>query len=120
MADDFTYPYLLFTDNEGTQTTVGVTELEITFSDGQLMAKNGDGTISFPLATLTSMTFSETSTTTKVETPRIDTTTSAVEVFTVAGIHVGSFDSEQQAKAALKRGLYVIKSKEKTYKLNIR
>lgn len=62
MADDYTYPYLRFVDSEGTQTTVSVNELEITFSEGQLVAKNSDGTATIPLASLAMMQFSETGT----------------------------------------------------------
>ncbi|MCR4994222.1 MAG: Ig-like domain-containing protein [Bacteroidales bacterium] len=60
MADDYTYPYLVFTDSDGDETTVSVDDLEITFSDGQLVATNGDGSITLTLSTLASMAFSTT------------------------------------------------------------
>ncbi len=59
-ADDYTLPYLVFTDSEGTQTVVSVAELEITFSDGKLVAKNADGSTSIDLAALATMQFAET------------------------------------------------------------
>ena len=61
-ADDYTYPYLIFSASDGTQTTVSVSALEITFADGQLVAKNGDGTTTLTLADLATMTFAETAT----------------------------------------------------------
>lgn len=213
MADDFTYPFLVLVDSEGSQTTVSVNELEITFSDGQLVAKNSDGTTSIALATLAMMQFTETGTVSPVTPkkeesglafaegseavtatlgedftgPSLDnphaltlvwtssdenvatvdnegnvtlvgagtvtitatfagnddyeagkasytltvsesetdavhniSTSMTVHVFTTSGILVGTFDSLQQAKASLKRGLYVIKTNDKNYKLNIR
>lgn len=59
LADDYVYPYLVFTVSDGTQTTLGVSSLEITFSDGQLVATNADGTAKLNLADLVSMQFSE-------------------------------------------------------------
>ena len=120
MADDYIYPYLLFTDKDGVETTVSVNELVITFSDGQLVVTNGDGTVAFPLASLATMKFTDTATTTAVECLPVEATGTPIEVFTVAGTRVGIYESEQQARLSLKRGLYVIKSKNKTYKLSIR
>lgn len=60
LADDYTYPYLIFTDAAGSQTTLSVASLEITFVDGQLVATNGDGTTTLTLADLASMQFSAT------------------------------------------------------------
>lgn len=59
-ADDFDYPYLLFTSIDGTQTTLSVTELEMTFLEGKLVAVNGDGTTTLSLDDLASMQFSTT------------------------------------------------------------
>ena len=58
-ANDYTYPYLIFTGSDGTQTTLSVASLEITFADGQLVATNGDGSTTLTLADLISMQFSE-------------------------------------------------------------
>ena len=59
-ADDYTYPYLVFANSNGTQTTVSVNQLEIKFSNGQLVAINADGTQTLDLASLASMAFSKT------------------------------------------------------------
>lgn len=60
IAQDFAYPYMIFKDATGDQTTVSAASLEITFADGQLVATNGDGTTRLPLTSLSSMFFSET------------------------------------------------------------
>ena len=56
---DETYPYLILTRNDGTQTAVEVEQLEMTFSNGQLVAKNAAGEAAFTLADLASMQFSQ-------------------------------------------------------------
>jgi len=59
MAEDYTFPYLIFTGSNGTQTAVAVDELEITFSNGQLVATNKAGAQTvLTLADLASMQFS--------------------------------------------------------------
>ena len=72
LADDYTYPYLIFTDAAGAQTTVSVASLEITFADGQLVATNGDGTTTLTLADLASMAFSETGEVTPVTPVKVE------------------------------------------------
>lgn len=46
--------------------------------------------------------------------------TTAVKAYTASGIYVGTFESMEQAKATLKKGLYVVSAGNKNYKLNIR
>ena len=72
MADDYTFPYLVFTDAAGAQTTVSVASLEITFADGQLMASNGDGTTTLTLSELASMAFSQTGNITPVTPVKVE------------------------------------------------
>ncbi len=57
-ADDYAYPYLVFTNTDGTQTVVASESLELTIVDGQLVAKNGTATKSLTLANLAAMQFS--------------------------------------------------------------
>lgn len=212
-AQDYTYPYLIFTAADGTQTTLSVTSLEMTFADGRLVATNGDGTTKLTLADLASMTFSKTGELSPVDPikaesglalagdgseltatlgeeftePEItnpnnltliwtssdesvatvddegnvtlvgegtatitasfegddtyeagsasytltvnaaeedvirslaaDTT---VKAYTTSGIYLGTFNSLAEAKAVLKKGLYVVSSGNKNIKLNIR
>ena len=57
---DETYPYLILTRSDGTQTAVAVEQLEMTFSGGQLVARNAAGEAAFTLTDLASMQFSQT------------------------------------------------------------
>lgn len=57
-ADDYAYPYMIFTNADGSQSAMAVDHLEITFVDGKLVATNGAGQASLTLADLASMQFS--------------------------------------------------------------
>ena len=115
----YEYPYLSFQTSEGTVQSVSVNELIITFSNGQLMLTNTDGSQTISLSDISNMFFSkETNTTgvTRIE----DVSNQAVEVFTINGQALGRFESMQKAKAELKPGLYLMKSNGKTQKIVIR
>ena len=59
-AEDYTYPYMVFTNSSGTQTVVAVDQLEITFADGNLVATNNTGTqTQLSLSDLASMHFTK-------------------------------------------------------------
>lgn len=115
----YDYPYLSFQTSEGTVQSVSVNELIITFSNGQLVLTNTDGSQTFSLSDLSYMFFSKEQNTTGVT--RIeDVSNQTVEVFTLNGLVIGRFESLQKAKAELKPGLYLIKSNGKTQKVVIR
>ena len=111
-ADD--YPYLTFETADGTKTSVSVSSLTLSISDGKLTA--GDKT--FNLTDLSKMYFSTTDVTgiEKV----IETVEGEVEVFNLRGISMGKFESMRSAASALKTGIYVIKSKSKTLKVSVK
>lgn len=115
----YDYPYLSFQTSEGTVQSVSVNELIITFSNGQLVLTNTDGSQTFSLSDLSYMFFSKEQNTTGVT--RIeDVSNQTVEVFTLNGLVIGRFESLQKAKAELKPGLYLIKSNGKTQKVVVR
>lgn len=58
-ADEYEYPYLVFTLADGTKTTVAAEQLELTVSDGKLVAANASVTKTLDLEALASMTFSK-------------------------------------------------------------
>lgn len=66
LADEYKYPYLIVTASDGTETTLNAAALEITFTDGKLVATNADGTTQLTLADLATMFFSETGSVTPV------------------------------------------------------
>ncbi len=120
-ADDFTYNYLVMTANDGTKTSVSVTDLNMTFADGRLSAVNADGTRAFDLVSLASMAFSETieesgNTTTDICLPDSD---APAEVFTLSGMAKGTFGNLTQMKKTLPAGIYIVKQNGKTTKITI-
>ena len=122
LADDYTYPYLVLVGNDGTQTSLAVDQLELTFSDGQLVAKNADGTQSFTLSQLRKMAFSDTAgvvdAINTIDAQRDNP--GPADIYTVAGIHVGSFSHIGEAQTALPQGIYIVKQKDQTYKISVK
>lgn len=106
LADD--YPYLVFETADGTKTAVSSTTLTITIKDGKLMA----GSKEFTLTDLSKMYFSETGETTAVETVDVETLDDATEIYDLQGRKV--------TKAQMRRGVYVIKTKKGTRKVNVK
>lgn len=116
-ADD--YPYLAFQSADGSVKTMSVTSLTLTFSNGVLMATNGEGSSTFNLASLSKMFF--TTTPTSVQAPAGETNgDDGVEVFTLTGIRVGSYRSVGAAQEQLKSGVYVVKSTDESFKLVVK
>lgn len=116
MADD--YPWLAFQTADGAVKSVAVKNLTLTFSNGTLVATNGDGNYAFSLDNLNKMFFSTEPT--RIADNTLDSECDEAEVFTVAGVAVGRFANADAAKAALKPGLYVIKSKNGTFKMSVK
>ena len=115
----YEYPYLVFQNTEGTTTAFAVESLTITISEGKLVAKNAEDTQSFSLGDLSKMYFTRQADLTGIS----DTDTSEdeiVEVFTTGGINIGKYLNINEAKSSLKPGLYILKSRQKTFKITIK
>ncbi len=118
-ASAYDYPYLIFKTSSGTVETVSVESLSLSISDGKLVATNSDGSVSLTLSDLSKMYFSKTSEgTTDIQT--VETTVDKVQVYTLTGMSVGTFESLSQARSSLKNGIYVVKTNGKSYKLNMK
>lgn len=118
-ADDYTYPYLVFTNSQGQQTAIAVDGLEIKISDGNLLATNAEGTTTLSLADLASMQFTETAdTSTGID--ELDTAELPVTVYSLSGIEVGTFDNLKMAQQRLQQGVYIVKQNGKTAKFCVR
>lgn len=117
-ADDFTYNYLVFTTQEGTEKSVAVENLKLTFVNGQMVIDNGVETQTYDLSSLSKMFFAENSVDGIVETT-IDAN-EEVDVFTVSGIGMGKFNNVNEAKKSLGRGVYIFKQGSKTNKISIK
>ena len=117
-ADDFTYNYLVFTTQEGTEKSVAVENLKLTFVNGQMVVDNGLETQTYDLSSLSKMFFAENSVDGIVETT-IDAN-EEVDVFTISGIGMGKFNNVNEAKKSLGRGVYIFKQGSKTNKISIK
>ena len=121
-ADDFTYKYLVMSESDGAKTYLDVEDLELTFANGVLSARNSARSYTFTLASLSSMQFAQTSgPTTAVSQPSsLDTQSSPVEVFTLSGVSRGSFSSLSEMKSSLPAGIYLVKQNGTTTKITVR
>ena len=98
------YTYLTFQTKDGTQYSLAVSGLTITFADGNMLASDGT---SLPLSSLSKMYFSTTS---DISGLKIDDTKEAVLVFNSSGIQIGAYSTLQEALSSLGKGLYLIKN----------
>lgn len=121
-ADDYTYPYLVLVSDDGTQTPLAVEQLELTFSDGLLVAKNAAGTQSFTLSQLRKMAFSDSpGVVDAINTIDAQSANDGpADIYTVSGIHAGTFEHVGDAQAALPKGIYIVKQKDQTYKISVK
>ena len=118
-AQAYDYPYLVFQNTEGTTTVIAVESLSITISDGQLVATNADGTQSFALTDLSKMYFTQQADLTGISNAATQED-EVVEVFTKGGIKLGKYLNINEAKSSLKPGLYILKSKQKSFKIVVK
>ena len=110
------YIYLTLRTANGGETPLVVDKLRLTVSNGQLVATNSDGSVTFPLSELRVMYFSNDASGISTDIVSMPND-GAVEVYTTSGVLVGSYASLTEAKATMKRGIYVIKTNDKTFKI---
>lgn len=104
------YPYLTFETADGTKTSVSVSSLTISIADGTLTA----GGQTFNLSSLSKMYFTTASETTGISVVKnsqlvID---DDAEIFDLQGREV--------SKNEMQRGIYVVKTKNGTFKVNMK
>lgn len=98
------YQSMMFETGNGDITVVSAQDLEITFTDTDLVATNADESISLPLSELTSMMFTDREPTSVKE---VLSYTGQVNVCTIAGVDCGSFASTHEALSELGDGIYI-------------
>lgn len=116
-ANAWEYPYLTFVDANGKATSYSVERLRVTVADGALTLTNADGTATLAPASLATMRFSATSEGTDGITKTQNDKTAKVEVFTTAGVSLGTFSSKAEAQQSLAKGVYIVKAEGKTTKM---
>lgn len=103
------YPYLTFVTTDGDKISVEVSSLKLTVSGNTL----NTGSQSFTLTNLSKMYFSVTNeTTTGIEDITSSTLDEATEIYDLQG--------HQVPKGQMHKGIYIIKSKNRTYKMIVR
>lgn len=111
------YSYLAFQTADGSTRSIGVESLEMTFSDGKLIASNGTESLEISVADLTRMFFSSEATAIKDISLDAD---SPVKVYTVEGVCVGRYDNMASASANMGKGVYIVKGEKTTHKITVR
>ena len=119
-AQAYDYPYLTVQKTDGAAVSMAVESLVITFSDGQLVATNAEGTLSLTLSELSTMIFE--SSPTSIDSPfeATDTADTQVEVYGTNGMFMGRFNSAEQATQQLRAGIYVMKQNGITKKVAVK
>ena len=109
------YEYLVFTLNDGTTQAVTATNLAISVGNDQLVVTDNNGTTlaTFPLASLTKMEFSNDSTT---DIHIVDRSALAID----ENADIYDLQGRKVTREQMKRGVYVIKTKNGTHKVNVR
>ncbi len=133
------YPYLVFTQLDGTEQSIGVDGLKITFPNGTLCATQGSQTITLPLTSLSGMHFASTSTSISAPTAtaneaKVSVTGNAlnvsspvaaqVRVYNAAGLCLASVPlsagETRTVASALQPGVYAVVINGNTQKICVR
>ena len=110
------YPYLIFETTDGCRTPVEVESLTIQIVDGNLVA----GGKIFALTSLSRMFFATTSDATSGIEDLRSAENGVVEVYSLNGVSLGSYNNVSEARQSLQRGIYVIKSGSETFKVAVK
>ena len=102
------YPYLTFELTDGTKASIPTASLTLTINGTTLTT----GSQSFTLTNLSKMYFSTTNMSTGIETITTATIDDATAIYDLQGHKV--------TKEQMKKGVYIIKTKEKTYKIAVK
>lgn len=102
------YAYLTFETTDGEKASVAVSSLTLTVSGNTLTA----GSQTFTLSNLSKMYFSNTNETTAIEEITTATLDEAADIYDLQGHKV--------TKEQMKRGVYIVKTKSRTYKMIVK
>ena len=113
------YDFLTLKKAGGSETSLGIDHLKITFADGQLIASNGTQSFSAPISEMQSMFFAAEATGIAQATATDASQVSIVNGTLRATQHaqVYSLDGRQMPTAGLQPGTYLVKAGGKTFKV---
>ena len=107
------YNYLVFTLNDGSEQAIVATNINITFTEGNLVATTADETLAtIPLASLQKMQFSETDATGISALP-LDSNDEIKAIYDLQG-RMMSLDTQ------LPKGTYILKTSSRTIKVHVK
>lgn len=107
------YNYLVFTLNDGSEQAIVATNLNITFTDGNLVAMTANETLAtIPLATLQKMQFSE-SNTTDISGLQLDSQDDIKAIYDLQG-------RTMPLNTQLPKGTYIVKTSSRTIKVFVK
>lgn len=118
MAKASDYPYLVFTNTEGTTLALSVANMQLSVKGSELTVTNAEGTNVFTLTGLAAMQFSQDGSLTAIE--NVLNAAQPVEVFSVTGSRLASFASLQEAVQSISTGVYVVKQGSKSQTIVVR
>lgn len=118
------YEYLTFQETDGTEASLAIDNLKITFSDGTLLAENGSEQTSYAISALNKMYFSTTATgITSAANQASDLSVSikngklVVEGATDQAVSIYSLDGRQVARQGLTSGVYIVRVGNQAFKV---
>lgn len=114
------YTHLTFQKTDSTTLALDVTSLTMTFSGGQLLATNTQGTCSLTLADLAQMFFSNGPATGVAAVDAADAASAPVTVYTLTGATLGTYDRLSAFTRQAPKGVYIVKSNGRTFKTTVR
>ena len=113
----YDYSYLTFETTDGNAIAINVEGLTLSISSCCLVAVDSDGSdYTFAFSNLSKMYFSDDATGVQPLSPDSE---EAVEAYTTDGRLIGRYVNAVAAKAALSKGVYVLKSKSLTFKISL-
>lgn len=120
VANAENYPYLTFKTLDGSEVSVGVESLTMTFSDGKLLVSNGTESQELPVEQLGCMFFSKENVNTGISEVSAERKSELVQVYTLSGGSLGSFSNLQQWRKTAKTGVYVVNNNGKIQKIAVK
>ena len=107
------YNYLVFTLNDGSEQAIVATNLNITFTDGNLVATTANETLAtIPLVTLQKMQFSE-SNATSISGLQLDSQDDIKAIYDLQG-------RTMPLNTQLPKGTYIVKTSRRTIKVHVK
>lgn len=101
------YGYLVFTSTAGVNTAMKIDNLSLSVNGSQLQVTNVDGSVNFALTDLQSMHF-DVSGDFDTALDNVLNADQPLQVFTLTGTSLGTFDNLMTATQQLGKGVYVI------------